>query len=331
MKIKLLDFSAIACIVFIIFANQDFSYLKSKSGSKAETIYLADPTIFVDKETYYLYGTNSSNGFMVYSSKDLKDWRVPAEAKNGLALTKGDSYGTEGFWAPQVFKYKEDYFMAYTADENIAIAKSKSPTGPFKQTFASKISGAHKQIDPYVFIDKDGSKYLYHVELAKGNRIFVAKLKDDFSDIIPGTEKECISETEHWENTAKSKWAVTEGPTVLMHKNVYYMFYSANDFRNIDYAVGYAVADNPLGPWKKYAGNPIISRANMGTNGTGHGDFFTDKKGEMFYVFHTHNSSSEVSPRLTAIVNARFKADALKQDKMEIYPETFRLLLKTSD
>ncbi len=194
---------SINVMLFLLTGSLSECYAQS-SGivSQKDTIELADPTIFYDKGEYYLYGTGSASGFPVYTSKNLTDWKIPGKTKDGLALTKGNSYGTGGFWAPQIFKYKKMYYMAYTADENIAIAKSKSPLGPFKQTVITKVSGKHKQIDPYVFIDDDGSKYLYHVELNNGNRIYVSKLKDDLSDVIPGTEIECISGELGWENTA---------------------------------------------------------------------------------------------------------------------------------
>ena len=94
---------------------------------------------------------------------------------------------------------------------------------------------------------------------------------------------------------------MTEGPTVLHIGDTYYMFYSANDFRNIDYAVGIATASSPYGPWIK-SDYPVINRANIGRYGTGHGDMFKDAQGHWNYVFHTHNSLTEVSPRKTALV-----------------------------
>src|SRR3954466_14967689 len=75
-------------------------------------IYQADPTILYDKGTYYLYGTNEKNadsGFKVFVSKDLLKWQL-SRAYNGWALTKGNAYGTKGFWAPQVFHYKDKYY-----------------------------------------------------------------------------------------------------------------------------------------------------------------------------------------------------------------------------
>ncbi|MEH3115405.1 glycoside hydrolase family 43 protein [Pedobacter terrae] len=290
-----------------------------------DTLYLADPTVFVDKGSYYLYGTSSDQGFLVYVSKDLKTWKRKSE-NNGFALKTGDAFGSKGFWAPQVFKRGNTYYMAYTADEQIAIAKSKSPLGPFKQKKLKAISGLGKQIDPFVFTDTDGKNYLYHVKLDQGNRIFVAEMKADFSDIIPETTHACLAGTEPWENTANADWPVTEGPTVLKKNNLYYLFYSANDFRNPDYAVGYATSSSPTGPWIKYTGNPIISKKILKINGTGHGDFFTDKNGVLQYVFHTHYNNQKVSPRATAIIKAAFVSEKSGDYRLQIDPESFRFL-----
>ncbi len=297
------------------------------------TIHLADPTIFYNRGTYYLYGTvegNSSQGFLVYTSKDMKSWKIPAEVKDGYALRKGDAYGDKQFWAPQVFAYNNKFYMAYVANENIAIAQSNSPLGPFTQTEKIALSAPVKQIDPFVFIDDDGKKYLYHVRLINGNKLFVAEMKDDFSAIKPETLRECITATEDWENTTHA-YPVTEGPSILKHNNLYYFVYTANDFRNPDYAVGYAVSSSPYGPWKKYSGNPILSRKNIGKNGTGHGDFIKDKKGNLFYVFHTHNSDTKVSPRTTAIVKARFSKDkSTGIDKLLIDEKSFYYPVKSN-
>lgn len=255
---------------------------------------------------YYLYGTGSRDGFWVYQSADLKNWSGPVGKRDGHALLKGDSYGSKGFWAPQIFKQNGKYYMAYTADEHIAIAESDSPLGPFIQKVIKPISGPGKQIDPYIFKDTDGSLYLYHVRLQNGNRIFVAHLKSDLSDIDENSAKECISAEVPWENTQKVKWPVAEGPTVMKHNDRYYLFYSANDFRNIDYAVGYATAKSPMGPWQKYEKNPVLNRALIGQNGTGHGDFFTGNSGQLYYVFHTHHTNNNVGSRKTAIIKAAF-------------------------
>jgi xylan 1,4-beta-xylosidase len=319
----------LCCLLLFVSGCADIT----KAGSKRigfQNIYLADPTILLHQGTYYLYGTvggNADNGFLVYTSRDMKFWEASKDVNNGYALLKGDVYGTAGFWAPQVFVYKNKFYMAYVANENIAIAESESPRGPFTQKVKQHLPTPVNQIDPYVFIDDDGKKYLYHVRLTQGNKIFVAEMTDDFSAIKSETLHECIRATAPWENTANVSWTVTEGPTVIKHNNLYYLFYTANDFRNPDYAMGYAVSDNPYGPWKKYSGNPILSKKVIGTNGPGHGDVIISKHKKMFFVFHTHYSDSTVQPRKAAIIQIKFSRDGkTNTDKLTVSPNTFSLL-----
>ena len=95
---------------------------------------------------------------------------------------------------------------------------------------------------------------------------------------------------------------IIEGPTVVKWDGMYYMFYSCNHFRNIDYSVGYATASSPYGPWTKHPNNPIIHKSIVGENGSGHGDLFKGFDGRYYYVYHVHNTSDNVVPRKTRIV-----------------------------
>ncbi|NDW08691.1 glycoside hydrolase family 43 protein [Dysgonomonas sp. 520] len=290
-------------------------------------IELADPTIFYKDGTYYLYGTSHEDGILVYTSTDLTEWEGPKGATNGLALSKENSFGSKWFWAPQVFERDGKFYLVYTADEHIAIAQSDSPLGPFRQETPTKISGKNRQIDPYLFFDDNGKIYLYYVKLDNGNKLYVSEMKNDLSDIKPETTRFCIEAAPNtWEDTENADWKVAEGPTIIKHNELYYFFYSANDFRNKDYAVGYATAKSPYGPWKKYEGNPIISKENIGINGVGHGDFFKDANNNWKYVFHTHQSDTIVDKRKTAIVSAAFEKDSSGVDKMKIDYKSFIFL-----
>ncbi len=280
------------------------------------SMLLADPTIFHDNGTYYLYGTGVQNGhkgdgFEVYKSTDLKKWEGPCGLDDGFCLKKSDkTWGTKGFWAPQVFKKDGKYYFVYTANEQIAVATSDSPLGPFTQDSPECIPAKTKEIDPFVFFD--GKKtYLYHVRLQDGNRIFVSEMNKDMKSLKENTTRECLHAEGGWEDTANAQWKVSEGPTVVKIGKTYYLFYSCNDFRNIDYAVGYATAKSPLGPWTKH-GEPIIVRGVIGANGTGHGDLFRDSDGDWKYVFHTHYSATQVSPRKTAVVTLDFDGTDFK-------------------
>lgn len=286
---------------------------KAKSG---EEIFLADPTVFVENGKYYLTGTqgDSNKGFIMYESTDLENW-TPS-INGGNILTPGDStFGDKGFWAPQIYKDGNTYYFAYTANEQTVLAKSDTITGPFRQDSIRPIDGSEKNIDPYIFND-NGKYYLYHVRFDHGNYLWVAEFDLKTGNIDKSTLTKCFGLTDKWEKTDNGKWdPIMEGPTVIKKDGKYYMLYSANHFENADYAVGYAVADSPMGPWVKNKNNPIIHRTIVGENGSGHGDIFTGLDGKPYYVYHIHNSDSAVGPRRTRIVPLIFN----KNEETGIY------------
>ena len=287
-------------------------------------IHQADPTIFCDGGKYYLYGTqpDADDGFLAYESDDLTHWRGPVGRREGGYALRGETYGSEGFWAPHVFRKDGTYYMAYTANGHIAVATAPRPEGPFTQKpdTTYRVQMPTHAIDPFVFFDDDGKAYLYHVRVDGGNKIYVAEMTPDLLGVKEETLRECIHADLPWENTARSAITIAEGPTVVKVGGTYYMFYSANDFRNKDYAVGCASAASPFGPWKKQA-EPVVSRAMSGWPGSGHGDLLKDAQGRWQYVFHTHYSDSQVLPRRTAIVQLR-----LKGGKFEAVPGTMRFV-----
>ena len=201
-----------------ILFSMGFGFSQEDIDSSVSSVLLADPTIFLWDGTYYLYGTTGDpkfgkdQGFLVYTSKNLRKWEGPNGIKDGLALKKGDAFGDKGFWAPQVFEYQGRFYMAYTANEKIAIATANSPLGPFTNPEMNALKAPVKQIDPFVFFDGNGKRYLYHVRLNEGNRIFVAELEDDLMAIKTETLTECLSGNLSWENTKNADWPVTEGP-----------------------------------------------------------------------------------------------------------------------
>lgn len=77
--------------------------------------------------------------------------------------------------------------------------------------------------------------------------IWVAEMKSDLKSIKKKTLKQCISAEDGWE-TVRDR--VAEGPSILKRNGMYYLIYSANHYQSQDYAVGYATATSPLGPWK---------------------------------------------------------------------------------
>lgn len=289
-------------------APKEWKITESAYNVEHTSINIGDPTILNHEGNYYLYGTQSNeqtkDGFMVYNSTDLKNWNGTAGLKNGYALKKDDVFGDTAFRSPQVFHLDNKFYMAYTANENISLAESNSPLGPFTQQIKASLFSSGKNTDPFIFLDDDGKKYLYYSAVSGvENRIFVVEMENDLAAIRPQTMIECIRATATWE---KNQGLITNGPTVVKQNGLYIMLYSANHYSNTNYAVGYATSTSPTGPWTKYSGNPILRKENAGINGTGHGDLFQGINGDWKFVFHTHYSNGKVDSLQSALANVKF-------------------------
>lgn len=268
---------------------------------------IADPYVLFYEDKYYAYGTRT-NGFEVYISDDLEHWR----RGDRLALSPQDSWGTKWYWAPEVYYIESEkkFYMFYTVDEHICVATSDSPEGPFVQD-EKKPAREEKGIDASLFVDDDGKAYLYFVRFTGGNVIWGVEMNSDLKSVKEETLRECIKADASWElQQAK----VAEGPSLLKRNGVYYLIYSANHFRSQDYAVGYATATSPLGPWKKYDGNPILCRDKdvaARLVGTGHGAPFLCRDGSYKYIYHAHSSVNRVEPRTSYLNDLIFGDDGV--------------------
>ncbi len=289
-------------------------------GREMEQIYEigtmlgADPFVLLHNDIYYLYCTSEVNdpdpaisrleqnkGIHVYTSTDLKSW-----TDCGLCLSQEDVRGDKWFWAPEVTYYNGRFYMVYTAEEHLGIAVSDNPTGPFVQEEKRWLSD-RRAIDGSFFFDEDGQIYLYYVRLCEGeiagNVIFAARMTPDLQSIDEEHEQMLIRAEEEWETR---DCLVAEGPFVLKHKGKYYLTYSANHTRSHEYAVGYAVADDPMGPFVKYEGNPILKK-NKEMVGVGHHSFTTAKDGKnLICVHHRHFSQEQFKPRMICVAEAGF-------------------------
>lgn len=275
---------------------------------------LADPFIMYYDGIYYAYGTggNSDAGFDVYVSDSLYLWsRMPQKA-----LDRADSYGGKWFWAPEVYRHPDNgrFYLFYSAEEHLCVASADSPAGPFRQEIHQPMFG-EKAIDSSLFIDDDGTAYLFFVRFTDGNVIWCAKLSDDWMHIIPETLHKCIVAELPWE---RKMGKVAEGPSVLKKNGIYYLIYSANHFLSQDYGVGYATSGKPQEGWVKNDA-PILRRPSGNLVGTGHGAVFTDRDGKERYVFHAHRNDSTVHPRLLHIADINIMDGKVSIDGNSIF------------
>lgn len=205
----------------------------------------------------------------------------------------------------------------------IGVAVADKPTGPFIDLSAKPVfDPGYPTIDANVFFDSDGQAYLYFSRVAfkhpvqsevavlakqKGwykeieeSWVYGIKLKPDFSGVIgkptlllrpPVSLSDKQAEWESRSVTAQEvnrRW--TEGSVTFKKNGLYYIMYSANNFAGQYYAIGYATAASPLGPYKKAANNPVLQKnTDKGgvVSGTGHNSITYSPDGkEMFCVYH---------------------------------------------
>ena len=260
----------------------------------------ADPFVLLHEGTYYLYSTNSPDGFRVFTSEDMAEW-----TDQGYCLRAEDVQGDRGFWAPEIMVRDGKFYMVYVANEHLGIAVADSPLGPFCQK-EKRWLNEKNEIDGHFFTDDDGTVYLYFVRFDHGNVLWCAKMNDDLLSYDESTATFLFRAEQEWETRDCS---VVEGAFVLKHNGKYYLTYSANHTRCVDYAIGCAVADSPMGPFRKVSYNPILKKSET-VNGTGHHSFTTSKDGrELVCVYHARPNRETQCPRMTCIDRAEFVPD----------------------
>ena len=203
------------------------------------------------------------------------------------------------------------------------MAVADRPTGPFRElTDGPLFDPGYPVIDGNVFTDEDGRSYLFfsrccykhpvESEVAdwakeKGmfdeieeSWVYGVEIKPDFTGILgepvlvlrPPVRMD--DRQAEWESRSVTSGEVnrrwTEGSFTPKKGNTYYIMYSANFFGGKNYAVGYATADSPLGPYVKAANNPVLEK-NVGkggiVTGTGHNSVTWSRDGKrMFCVYH---------------------------------------------
>ncbi len=307
---------------FLGIEMSDYIYALSSSEQYVNPIATgADPFILQHEGMYYLYSTNApTEGYKVSESADLVNWK-----DKGYCLKTADVYGTPtstaGFWAPEVYFIDGRFYMFYTVEENIGVAVADSPLGPFKKFSDGFLFPGQRVIDANLFIDDDGKMYLYYVICKNGNEIYGAEF--DFKTLTVSNQKLIITPTANsWEWTGDAG-KVAEGPCMLKHNGKYYLTYSCNGYTSHNYAVGYAVSDSPLTGFERYENNPILSKMpHANVYGPGHHTFMTSAGGELFIVYHKHNSETVIHSRLICIDRCKFEKQENGADILKVYGPT---------
>jgi beta-xylosidase len=104
----------------------------------------------------------------------------------------------------------------------------------------------------------------------------------------------------------------------VKHGSTYFLMYSAGGpYTSPNYAIGYATASSPLGPWTKHA-QPLLQRT-ADVSGPGHHSIVASPDGkELFCVYHTQTWLAGGHGRQLAIDRFRFVDDGGGRPRLEV-------------
>ena len=278
----------------------------------------ADPYALVYDDTLYIYMTadtpeydangelkDNSYGIIrsinVISTKDMVNWTdhgsVYAAGKNGAAKTANNSWAPAAAW--KMIDGKPKFFLYFANNgSGIFVLTSDSPTGPFTDPLGTELISRNTPtcasvlwlFDPAVFVDDDGSAYIYFGGGVPQNNpahpytARVAKLGDDMISI--DGDPVAIDPPYLFEDSGIHKMG-----------NTYYYTYSSNF--SVDSAgtkeyglkngeICYMTSDSPMGPFT-YQGVILPNPGEFfGTGGNNHHCVF-NFRGDWYITYHAQS------------------------------------------
>ena len=261
------------------------------------TSYTPDPAPFVYGDKLYLavdHDEDDATYFLMkdwqlYSTEDMVNWTylgTPISTGTFEWAEQGDNA-----WASQIVEHNGKWYWyvcileAGTRSNTIAVAVADDPQGPWKDAIGGPLAKGWSFIDPTVFIDDDGSAYLFW-----GNKgCWYGKLNDDMISFedgwkeVPGFHDPACFGPE----SMKMDWSIRkevmmvgyeEGPWVMKRDGIYYMSYPSG---GVPEHMAYSTAPSIDGPWT-YRGRIMDEAENSFTIHGGNVNF----KGHDYMFYH---------------------------------------------
>ncbi|WP_161606141.1 family 43 glycosylhydrolase [Microlunatus speluncae] len=259
---------------------------------------------------WYAYATNTimthenqQNGgpghlIPMVRSTDLVHWEFLGDAFNEANHPQWAGWPNKGYWAPDVRYVDGQYFMYYSApgstalDAAIGLATAPTPAGPWTDIGHPVVNfvadSEVMEIDPMMFIDDDGTKYLYYGSFRRGG-LHVVKLAADGKSTVGESRQVVAGER------GEAAW-------VTKRDSFYYLFYSGygccmGDVGGGGYPVLAGRSKSPVGPFldengvsltAAQPGGTIVNSFNGNTlSATGHNAVTVDRSGQQWNLVNS--------------------------------------------
>jgi beta-xylosidase len=260
-------------------------------------IYIADPSAHVFNSRIYIYGSHDLDGTTpeddLGSHFEMRDYRVVSLDRiggrptvHGVALDVKDvPWAAKQMWAPDAGEKDGLHYLYFPAKDKdgvfrIGVAVGDRPEGPFRAQ-PQPIAGSYS-IDPAVFADEDGSRYMLfggiwggqlqrwssgrfdpngsNTDLGQPDAPAlmprIAKLRGDMLEFAETPREAMIVDEagkplragDHDRRFFEASW-------MHKHNGLYYLSYSTGD----THYIAYATSRSPYGPftYRGHVLNPV--------------------------------------------------------------------------
>lgn len=261
------------------------------------TAYTPDPAPFVYGDRLYMFTGHDEDDatyfkmkdWMLYSTEDMVNWTYLGTPIS--TATFDWAYQGDRAWAAQAVERDGKWYWyvclteAATNADALAVAVADHPQGPYKDAIGGPLATGWSFIDPTVFIDNDGSAYLFW-----GNKgCWYGKLGKDMVSFengykeVPGfRDPKCFGPESMKMNWSKGHEEMMvgyeEGPWVSRRGDIYYITYPAG---GVPEHMAYSTAPSIDGPWT-YRGRIMDEAENAFTIHGGEVEF----KGRNYMFYH---------------------------------------------
>lgn len=261
------------------------------------TSFTPDPAPFVFGDKLYMFTGHDEDDatyfkmkdWQLYSTEDMVNWTylgTPVSTETFSWAFQGDRA-----WASQAVERNGRWYWyvclteAATNADALAVAVADDPQGPYVDAIGGPLATGWSFIDPTVFVDNDGSAYLFW-----GNKgCWYGKLAEDMISFVDGYREVpgFHDPASFGPQSMKMNWAkgkeelmvgYEEGPWVTRRGDIYYMTYPSG---GVPEHMAYSTAPSIDGPWT-YRGRIMDEARNAFTIHGGEVAF----KGRNYMFYH---------------------------------------------
>jgi beta-xylosidase len=276
--------------------------------------WYADPEAVIFGRRYWIFPTYSAKYneqvfFDAFSSEDMVTWTRHAR----ILDTSRVKWARRAMWAPAAIEKDGKYYLFFSANDiqsdkergGIGVAVADKPEGPYVDYLArpliDRFHHGAQPIDQFVFHDGPDHYLIY----GGWKHCNIARLRPDFKGFIPYAGDSLFREI--------TPSGYVEGPFMFKRQGKYYFMWSEGGWTGPDYSVAYAIADSPIGPFRRVG--KILQQDPSVATGAGHHSVIQVPGTDDWYIVYHRRPLGETdrNARVVCIDRMRFDEAGLIQ------------------